>query len=134
MDQHKLTQYELTALAAATLAADGTNPVTAWDVSAEKWCGRRSTAKKGCPRSTFLGLASAGAILGVPRGEYTRASENARYAREALQLIREDESLAACPTELWRQVMKGDAKKYNQQMHVVAALWRAKKIVCQVSA
>ena len=134
MGQYKLTQYEATALSAATLAANGMNPAAAWDVAAEKACGSASTAKKGCPRSTFLGLATVGAIAGVPPGKYSRTSDNASYAMKALQHLRLDESLADRPEDLWRRVMNGDAKAYNQQMHVVAALWRAKKIVRHAGA
>lgn len=57
-----------------------------------------------------------------------------KYALDALELLRADQSLAARPTELWRLVMKGDDKKYNQQMHVVVALWREKKLAGQAKA
>jgi hypothetical protein len=129
--QYKPTQYELTAVAAAALAANGVNPVDAWDSSARSLCGSPSTAAKPCPRSTFLGLASAGVISGVLPGEYGAPGKNAKYALDALELLRADHSLAARPTELWRLVMKGDDKKYNQQMHVVVALWREKKLAGQ---
>jgi hypothetical protein len=131
MKQYKPTQYELTAVAAATLAAKGVNPAPAWDSAAKNACGSPSTAEKPCPRSTFLGLASAGAISGVLPGEYCTSGKNARYALDALELLRADQSLAARPTDLWRRVMKGDDKKYNQQMHVVVALWREKKFAGQ---
>lgn len=131
MKRDKPTQYERTAVAAATLAAQGMNPASAWDRAANNLCGSPSAAAKRCPRSAFLGLASAGALVGVLPGQYGTPGANARYALAALELLRADQSLVDRPTELWRRVMKGDDKKYNQQMHVVAALWREKKLISQ---
>lgn len=128
------TQYELAAVKAATLAADDTAPAEAWDMAVREFCGTLSSAKKSCPKSTFLGLAGAGLIQGIRPGNYTTSNnKNAKYAEEGLTLLRNDEALATRPRELWRRVMKGKDTDYNQQMHVVAALWREKKFVGQVT-
>ncbi|WP_052451955.1 DUF6979 family protein [Noviherbaspirillum autotrophicum] len=127
----KLTQYQKAALKAATLAANNTSPAEAWDIAAHEFCGTPSSAEKPCPKSTFLGLAGAGLIKGISPGQYTTSNKNAIYAKEGLALLHIDETLAMRPMELWRRVMNGKATDYNQQMHVVTALWREKKFVDQ---
>lgn len=131
MNDHRPTQYERIAVAAVALAAKGIHPAAAWDAAAKDICASPSTADKRCPRSAFLGLAGAGAIVGVLPGDYCAASKNARYAEQALALLRADETLINQPRELWRRVLMGEERKYNQQMHVVTALWRTKKFVGQ---
>ena len=134
MGDYKPTQYEVTAVAAATLAARGVHPAAAWDVTAKQVCGSASTAEKRCPRSAFLGLASIGALSGVPPGEYCAPGKNAQYVQTALTLLLANQSLANQPRELWRLVLQGEEKRYNQQMHVLSALWRASKLVATSSA
>jgi hypothetical protein len=124
-------EYQGAALAAVELAVMGLPPNVAWDTAATFSFKKASCAEKPCPRSTFIGLAEAGVLAKIPSGKYLRSAKNKRYALDALALLRADESLADMPLELWRRVMKGEAKTYNQQMHVVCALWKARKFVGQ---
>lgn len=88
-----------------------------------------SSRKKGCPRSTYLGLCEAGFVRGIPRGDYTQSEDNKRYAIDAVRLLRRDPNLAepsasaGGAARLWAAVMKGDPKRPNGQMEVVLALW-----------
>src|SRR5207244_1913959 len=61
----------------------------------------------------------------VPAGSYTRARENRAYAMEGVRRLILDPGLAARgPIHLW-QLVTGDAKiRYNDEMHVVLALWK----------
>lgn len=126
------SKYAAVALRAADAAAKGENPVSAWESAAE-WIFPESptSQQKSCPKSTFLGLAEAGELIGVPTGIYTRSEHNKRYALTALNLIRANKSNSLVPTDLWLKVMhiEGTGKQHNAQMDVVIGLWHAKKIV-----
>ncbi len=126
-------KYGMIAMRATQLACrDRISPVVAWRIAAEEiYPEHPDSQRKPCPKSAFLGLAEEGLLEGVPRGSYTTSVDNKRYALEGLRLLLEDERLASDPKELWRRLMNGDTKRYNQQMHVVAALWLGKKIVRQ---
>lgn len=126
-------KYGMIALRATQLACrDRIGPVEAWRIAAvEIYPESPDSQRKPCPKSAYLGLAEEGLLEGVPRGSYTTSVDNKRYALEGLRLLQEDEMLAGDPKELWRRIMKGDTKRYNQQMHVVAALWLEKKFVRQ---
>lgn len=125
------TRMELAAVRAATIAASGIPPAAAWDAAAQEIFGDSSTAVKNCPKSAFLGLAEAGHITGIVPGTYTKSKKNKQYAERALRLLHADQTLVRDPMLLWRRVMNGEEKKYNQQMHVVTALWNARKFVDQ---
>jgi len=120
---------------AAVMAAEACreNPVAgpraAWEDAVQVCLETESTRKKGCPRSTFLGLCQAGLVKGVPAGEYTRSVKNGRYGEQAVALLREDARWADRGPDLWRAVMAGEEKKANSQMEVVIGLWRARLIV-----
>ena len=104
----------------------------AWEASAAKIFAHSPTSEhKPCPKSTFLGLAELGEIAGVKPGEYTTSIDNKRYAKDALALLRENESRSNDPLALWKRVMGGVDKKHNSQMEVVIALWEARKFVGQ---
>ena len=104
-------------------------PRAAWEDAVQVCLGTESTRKKGCPRSTFLGLCQAGLVKGVPAREYTRSAKNGRYGERAVALLREDASWADRGPDLWRAVMAGEEKAANRQMEVVIGLWRAGLIV-----
>lgn len=124
--------YGITALKAAAFAVNGMPPVKAWEVAVlETHPHSPSSQVKACPKSAFLGLAGAGAIMGIMPGEYTISVDNKRYAKLALELLRGDGKLADMPRELWRRVLRDDDKRHNGQMDVVVALWKAKKFVGQ---
>lgn len=131
-----LTGYARVAVEASRLAAAGVHPTTAWaDRAAEVFAGKPASEVKGCPRSTFLGLAGAGLIVNVPPGAYTRSVENRRYGIAAIQHLVDDESWANRPTALWEAVASQPApKRHNGQMHVVVALWNARLLAPSTDA
>lgn len=131
MANQKSTQYEQAAVAAAVLAARGVPPADAWNAAAREACASWSSAVKACPKNAFLGLAGAGLISGVMPGGYTSSLKNARYATAAVALLRSNAALADQPRLLWQLVTNGEDKQYNQQMHVVTALWKARRFVGQ---
>ena len=57
----------------------------------------KSKIDKGCPRNAFLGLCSQGLIKGIPKGNYTTSEKNLNYAKEAVRILREDNSLCDNP-------------------------------------
>ncbi|MCK9634944.1 MAG: hypothetical protein M0R41_01520 [Methylobacter tundripaludum] len=126
------SKYGVVAVEAACFASEGVDPIAAWKASAARmFPDSPSCEHKGCPKSTFLGLAESGEIAGVKSGKYTKSMDNRTYAETALKLLRENESWAQSPRELWLRVIEGSNKKHNSQMDVVIALWRAKKFVGQ---
>lgn len=127
-----LSRFGLTAVKAADLALTGLHPSDAWrSVAVTVFPDSPSSQVKGCPKSTFLGLAEDGYIVGIAPGRYTTSVDNKSYAIDALRLLQANDSLADNPRELWRHVLRGQSKVHNNQMNVVAALWRAQKFVCQ---
>ena len=126
------SKYGIIAIEAACAASHDVDPLTAWQVSAAKiFADSPSSEHKGCPKSAFLGLAELGEIAGVNPGKYTKSIDNKRYAKDALALLREDDSLSNDPLGLWRRVMGGVDKSHNCQMDVVFALWEARKFIGQ---
>lgn len=99
---------------------------SAWNLAVKELFPKSSSSqKKGCPRGAFLGLCADGLVLGVPSGEYTRSKDNRRYAREAVELLRQMPSLAKKPDQLWQKIMRGEVKAENSQMDVAISLWQA---------
>src|ERR1035441_5611107 len=60
-----------------------------------------SSQKKSCPKSAYLGLCEAGVIAGVPKGDYTRSTDNKRYALEAMSILVSSPVLATDHKTLW---------------------------------
>jgi hypothetical protein len=133
-------KYGLTAVQAAEAATGGENPVHARESAAAKvFVESPSSQRKGCSKSTFLGLAEAGEIVGVPAGSYTRSVNNKRYA-VAVLLLRENQANALSASGLSIKVLNstgamsshasgaGASKVHNSQMDVVIALWQAHKV------
>ena len=126
------SKYGIIAVEAACAASHGVETLTAWRASAAKiFADSPASEHKGCPKSAFLGLVELGEIAGVKPGKYTKSIDNKRYAKEALALLREDDSLSKDPIALWKRVMGGVDKSHNSQMDVVIALWEARKFVGQ---
>lgn len=131
-DQYKPASFALAALKATELAQRGIDPEYAWRSAAiTVFPNSVENQKKGCPKSTFLGLAEAGHIVGIQPGKYTTSIDNKRYALSALRKLQTDPSLQDAPNDLWRHVLQGATKQHNGQMNVVIALWKAKKFACQ---
>lgn len=126
--------YGKLAVRAADSAGRGTHPVKAWQTAAlDIFHHSISGQQKNCPKSTFLGLAEAGEIVGIEAGHYTRSKDNKRYAIAALKLLRNGTGHSTDPVKLWALVMalEGSNKEPNHQMDVICALWRARKFVGQ---
>ena len=99
-------------------------PEDAWNHAvAETFPHSPSCREKSCPRGTFLGLCSCGLIKGIPAGNYTISEKNKNYGLRALELLRQDPSLANDEKYLWERVIAGEKKAYNSQMDVVISLW-----------
>ncbi|MEM5504916.1 hypothetical protein WNY81_08640 [Shewanella frigidimarina] len=98
-----------------------TSPVNAWaEASMLFYPNNESSQKKSCPKSSFLGLCEEGRVKNINAGSYTKSKDNKAYALEALSLLRVNPNLSE--KELWNNI---SSKKYNQQMHVVLALFKA---------
>lgn len=96
------------------------DPRTAWQRSASHIFGATSSsAKKGCPRDTFLGLCEAGRVKGVRPGSYTR-SQKKEYALGACARLLGDPNLGTLDL---RRALAID-KSHNGQMDVMVALWQ----------
>ena len=108
------------------------DPVAAWEKAVQIHLRTQSGQKKGCPKSTFLGLCEGGLVKGVPVGNYTRSKDNKAYAIQAVRLLAKQPSLADDPRALWTAVMAGVSKEPNSQMDVVIALSRAGLILEKV--
>ena len=115
---------EVSYLAVQAIMKNGKlRPRQAWAEAAEKIFGEGNTsARKGCPRSAFLGLCEAGMVRGVPKGKYTRATKNKEYALKAAVLLKTDPSFARNAGELWRRITSNKVN-HNSQMDVVITLW-----------
>jgi uncharacterized protein DUF6979 len=100
------------------------SPREAWDAAACRLLATDSLRQKNCPRATFLSLCQEGWILGIGAGNYTRARENRLHATEAVRKLVLNPGLAARgPKYLWELVVGGADTEYNDQMHVILALW-----------
>ena len=101
------------------------SPEDAWRLAAsEVFAHRPSAQAKACPRGTFLGLCSSGAVEGVPAGNYTRSAKNKLYGLRALGILRKSPALANDENALWAKVIDGETKVPNHQMKVVTSLWK----------
>ena len=83
----------------------------------------KESQKKGCPKSTFLGICGSGLIDGIPIGSYTKSIDNKKYGLDAIAALRLNPALAEDKKALWTIIMNGVTKKENSQMDVVIALW-----------
>ncbi|MCY4394730.1 MAG: hypothetical protein OXC10_06310 [Rhodospirillaceae bacterium] len=120
-----MSKYGNVAILAAKRARSGQEPASAWKQSAEEiFRGKPESQKKGCPRNAFLGLAEEGLIRGVASGKYTNSKDNKRYALEGLKFLNKCPEAAEYPKMMWDKIMDGKIKSHNEQMFVVAALWK----------
>lgn len=125
------TIYERGTLKATEAIAHGVEPGAAWYGAMRSESRSLSCATKPCPRTTFMGLSATGLLKGNPAWDFDLAQANVQYALAALPLLMADPSLADAPRKLWNLVHHGAPCSYNQQMHVVTALWREKRFVWQ---
>jgi hypothetical protein len=126
-----MSDFGQVALVAADLSQPGRcgTPRAAWDQAAGEILATKSLKEKNCPRATYLSLCQMGWIRGVPEGRYTRARENLAHVVAAVRLLVLNPDLAALePRQLWKNVVSDHETAYNDQMDVVLALWRQKRI------
>lgn len=104
------------------------DPASEWNTLANKTIQSHLTAKKGCPKDAFLGLCESGCIIGIPPRNYTRSTDNKKYAIEAVVLLRKNPSMTSSSGQmLWKKVMSSlkvdKTKTHNGQMNIVLDLW-----------
>lgn len=119
-------KYGSAAILAVKLCHEGkaSSPNDAWEIAVAKtFPSSKSSQAKGCPRCTFLGLCSIGAVSGISEGSYTRSEKNKKYALKALTLLSQEPSLARNEDALWRRVIGNIQKVPNHQMDVVISIW-----------
>jgi len=101
------------------------SPKSAWERATRELFPSETSRNKGCTKDAFLGLCQEGLITGIPEGNYTLSYKNKRYAKRAVEILRESPELAKDLRSLWQCVMAGERKVHNSQMDVVVALWEA---------
>ncbi|MFG6667312.1 DUF6979 family protein [Halomonas sp. HNIBRBA4712] len=125
-----MSKYAQVASKAAAKCRAGALANDAWGESAQEiFPDQEASRKKGCPRSAFLGLVEEGMIREVEAGKHLRSNVNKQHALDAVKLLKAEPGLAQSPAQLWQRVIYPTPKKYNQQMHVVVALWENGDIV-----
>jgi hypothetical protein len=112
------------AVVAAKICANKVDPREAWDEACKRFGLAQTMREKGCPKNTFLGLCTDGWVNDVPKGNYTTSIKNKAYGIDAVKwLIAHKESQKS--TKILWEAIGSPCKTYNQQMHVVIALWES---------
>lgn len=129
-----MNSYGKAAIKAIQLTTSGfvDSPLYAWEKATSEIFGKgRSSQKKGCPRSTFLGLCEDGLVKGIPTGQYSKSkgSKNKNYALNAVKILKQYPELSNDKNSLWIKVLKGKLITHNNQMDVVIALWNEGLII-----
>lgn len=108
-------------------------PRNAWDLATIEYFGEGTPSqRKGCPRSTFIGLCENGLIAGIKNVSFlsnSKTSKNKEYAVRAVDLLHKDRMLAEDKKKLWNLVLDGEDKAHNSQMDVVLSLWNKNLII-----
>lgn len=121
-----MAAYGTVAVRAVTLyiAGKASSIVDGWEIAACELFDTESAQKKGCPRTTFLGICEGGNVQGVPPGEYnTKLSDNKLYGLKAIAALRLNPVLSEDQALLWKKI-GNDKLKPNSQMDMVTALWK----------
>lgn len=118
-----INKYGAAAVMAATRFSEASSAKDRWGKAAELiFHDQRESQKKSCPRGAFSGLCEEGLVKGIPPTSQASTGKNKAYALRAVELLR-----SGYPPHdhvgLWRAVLGGEKRAYNQQMHVVVALW-----------
>ena len=107
----------------------GLHPRDAWITAADGiFPSAPASRAKVCPREAFIGLCTAGFVVGIAAQPNEAKPRPNRYARTAAELVIDRPELAReSKLKLWKRVLsvlQADAdKKHNQQMDVVVALF-----------
>ena len=104
--------------------------IKGWDKEGKK---SKLSKANDCPKATFLGICTAGHVLGIPEIHYSSSIRNRIYGETAIKLLKAFPSLVSLrPTDLWNLVTSilktypkvKIAKKHNHQMDVILGLWK----------
>ena len=107
--------YGECAIKAYELVLTGVEPREAWQKAANELMGyNSSSAKKGCPRTSFLALLEA-------NKKTTKNVEYILYGLEIMNKMDKEELKNMEPIKFWRDKMKM-TKSYNSQIDVLFAL------------
>lgn len=118
-----MTNYNQYGKVAIIVAKENGNPKDNWKAEVKNaFPNSKSSQKKSCPKSAFLGLCEDGYVKGVPKGNYTKSIKNKEYAINAIKIIKNNPNKTFTPKKLWEKLNLGD-KRHNSQMDVVLALW-----------
>ena len=120
-----MSKYGEVAVIAVHILKEGgaTNPREAWEKAAKKvFPTNTNLQNKGCPKSAFIGLCDEGMIEGVHSRTCPEPGKNAKYAVDAVEMLRKNRFLVSQPNLLWKKVA-GNTKSENHQMDVVVGLW-----------
>lgn len=119
----KYNKYGLTAIKTLEIYKDAESLRESWFSAVAELFESESSQKKGCPRSTFLGLCEEGLIKGISKGEYgSNSTKNKTHAIEAVAFLKENNTEVISTKELWSR-LNINGKSHNSQMDVVLALW-----------
>lgn len=119
----KYNKYGLTAIKTLEIYKDAESLRESWFSAVAELFESESSQKKGCPRSTFLGLCVEGLIKGISKGEYgSNSTKNKTHAIEAVAFLKENNTEVISTKELWSR-LNINGKSHNSQMDVVLALW-----------
>lgn len=106
-----MNKYGQVAIKAGYYVKDGIVPADAWKkASCEIFEPSSNSQKKVCPKEAFLGL-------------YGGVGKNAEYARKGFAYLKNNPDSNISPNALWRIINEGKSISYNQQMHVVIAMY-----------
>lgn len=121
-----MNKYGQVAVNAAKLCNEKrVTPVSAWQIESEKiFEMNSSSAVKGGPKNTFLGLCEEGLLKGILPGDYAKYDKNKIYATKAVELLTKNPELVDNISELWKMIV-GDETIYESQLDVVVALFEA---------
>jgi len=128
-----MNQYGEVAIKAVELSKKYKSPRKSWQIAAEIIIENKSSADKGCPLSSFLGLCEEGLVKGISPDIYTSSKKNKKYAIEAVKIIKNNEcNINLTPKILWEKIKKefNIDTNHNGQMDVVLGLYENDLLNC----
>ena len=142
LENGKFTMYEYAALKAyCIIVSNGYSTLKeyeeAWSEALKEITDKKSNITKGCPRKAFVGLCEDGYLKNIPAIPNKNSGFNKNYAIEAVNYLQnhKDEVEVIKASILWEKLSSNidsetKARKcYNEQMHVILALWNKNLIV-----
>ena len=109
--------------------------ITGWDEEAKKF---NLSQANDCPKSTFLGICTAGYVISIPPIAYSSSIKNRLYGETAIKLLKAFPYLVnLTPAGLWNLVtstlkaspVSDIAQNHNHQMDIILGLWKKGYIV-----